>query len=183
MSIGKGKRWLALLALLFLLGVHLHPVCRVTVGGEALAGRFSPAQIRLAQRAARAAAEEILDRPTALIRPRCFYRLSLRAADGDPARLCDALLRRADGIVLADGVSVNGTALGTVTDGTLLLERLYEAMRGDMPETATVARLGGNLQIHRVYSRAGHESPVWDMVLRVTGAAPVFYLDGEGKVV
>ena len=57
MSIGKVKRWLALLALLFLLGVHLHPVCRVTVGGEALAGRFSPAQIRLAQRAARAAAD------------------------------------------------------------------------------------------------------------------------------
>ena len=101
----------------------------------------------------------------------------------DFRRSWDALLRRADGIVLADGVSVNGTALGTVTDGTLLLERLYEAMRGDMPETATVARLGGNLQIHRVYSRAGHESPVWDMVLRVTGAAPVFYLDGEGKVV
>ena len=178
----RAKRWLGLLALLFLLGAHLQPLCRVTVAGEALEGRFSPAQIRLAQRAARAAADELQDRPAALIRPRCFYRLSLRRADGDPARLCDALLRRAEGVALADGVSVNGTALGAVTDGTLLLERLYEAMRRDMPEGAAVARLGGNLEIRRVYTRAGHESPVWDMVLRVTGAAPVFYLDGQGRV-
>ena len=157
----RGKRWLGVLALLFLLAAHLHPVCRITVAGEELEGRFSPAQVRLAQQAAQAAAGEILDAPTALIRPRCFYRLSLRPANGRTAVLSDAILRRANGLVLADGISVNGGPLGTVSDGTL----------------------GGNLQIQPVYSRAGHETPVWDMVLRITGAAPVFYLDADGKVV
>ena len=169
--------------MLFLLAAHLHPVCRITVAGEELEGRFSPAQVRLAQQAAQAAAGEILDAPTALIRPRCFYRLSLRPANGRTAVLSDAILRRANGLVLADGISVNGVPLGTVSDGTLLLERLYTAIRSEMPETATVGNLGGNLQIQPVYSRAGHETPVWDMVLRVTGAAPVFYLGADGKVV
>ena len=171
------------LAILLLFAVHLHPVCLVTVDGQRVEGCYSPSRVRDALRCAEAAAEELTTGESVLPPLRRSFRLRLRAPDGSAAPLTDALLQATEGVTQADGVSVNGQALGTVADGQAMLAQLQAAIRRDMPETAAVGNLSGRLAIHPVYTRAGCESGSWDMILRITALAPVFYLDSLGKLV
>lgn len=170
-------------ALLLFALVFLHPVFRVSVDGQALEGVFTRAQLREAQVTAQEAAEELCLHEARLPPLRAVCRLRLRPADGSTGSLVEALLRRTPGIVLADGVRVNGIALGTVTDGQELFRLLQETIRRERPDGAAVGSLGGTLQIRPVFSRAGTESGCRDMILHITALAPVFYLDSQGKLV
>ncbi|MBR1456937.1 MAG: hypothetical protein IJ594_07235, partial [Oscillospiraceae bacterium] len=100
----------------------------------------------------------------------------------DAAALTDALLRACPGLTLADGVFVNGVRLGTVEDGAVLRERLRASILGQMPNAAVSGNISGELQIRPVYSRAGHETNYDDMVLLISGMAPVIYLDADGRL-
>ena len=172
-----------LLALLLLGAVHLRPVCRVTVDGQPLEGFYAPGQLRAATEAARETAEELLAAETELPVLHAAYRLHLHPADGSTEALTDALLRMTPGVTVADSVRVNGIPLGTVADGSAMLEQLRDTIRSDMPDGAAVGNLGGRLQVFPVYSRAGHECGSWDMILNIMSLAPVFYLDGQGRLV
>ncbi len=172
----------AALALLLFFAVQLRPVYRVSIGSERIPGFFSASQVRQAQEAAREAAEELLPREAVTPVPRVSLRLRLRRSDGDTGALTDALLRGDERVVLADAVRVNGTPLGTVTDGEALLEQLREMIRSGMPAGAAVGELGGRLQIRRVYTRSGSEREYEDVLADILRAAPVFYLDGSGKL-
>lgn len=170
-------------AVVLLFAVHLHPACLVTLDGQRVAGCYSPARVREALRCAEAAAEELTAGDGRLPTLRRSYRLRLRAPDGSAAALADALLQAAEGVVRADGVRVNGQALGTVKDGQAMLEQLQATIRSDMPEGAAVGNISGRLEIRPVYTRSGCETGSWDMILRITALAPVFYLDGQGRLV
>lgn len=172
----------ALLALLLLFAAHLRPCCRVSVEGERLTGRYSLTQVRAACEAASQAAEELLPGEAILPRPRTALRLSLRCPDGETAALTDALLRRVEGVTEADMVRVNGGSLGTVADGSALLEELRETIRSGMPAGAVVGKLSGRLQIHPVYTREGFPRESADMLASILEAAPAFYVDGSGKL-
>ncbi len=172
----------AALVLLLLPAVHLHPAYRVRVEGMPLPGLYSAAQLRQGQEAARAAAEELLPGPASLPKPSRSLRLCFSHGSGSPALLSDALLLATEGVALEAGVSVNGIFLGTAADGSALLEQLRETIRRDMPEGAAVGNLGGQLRIRPVYTRPGHELGNWDLILRITDLAPVFYLDREGRL-
>ena len=171
------------LALLMLLFSNLHLYCSVTVDGRHLDGLYEPAQVKRAEQAAARTAEELLPGDTQTQRCRRAYRLSLGQADGDAAVLTDALILACPGIVLADGVSVNGIRLGTVENGAVLRERLRSSILGQMPNAAVSGNISGLLEIRPLYSRAGHETNYDDMVLLISGMAPVIYVDGEGKLV
>ena len=126
----KTRVALLLLALLALLGAHLHPQYRVSVEGMELPGRYSAAALREGRRAAEEAAGEILRyeaKMPAVERRLC---LSLRPAGDDVPALTAALLRPVSGIGEADAVYVNGVRLGTVADGERFCEGpVYPASR------------------------------------------------------
>ena len=177
----RRARLLALgLALLVL--SHLRPGYRVSVADEPLPGSFSLRQVAACTTLARETAEEILGQGDGMAEPERRLRLSLRRPDGDEALLTDALLRSAEGISVAEEVRVNGVRLGTVEDGLRLTRALERSIRGQMPHAAVSGSISGRLELRRVYTRAGANTPDSDMVLLITGMAPVVYLDAEGRL-
>ena len=179
--IGKKLALLAL-ALLSLLAAHVQPLYRLSVEGQTLEGLYSSADIRQACQTASATAEELLsgdEIPPQLRRRLC---LSLRQPDGDREALTNALILAYPGLILADGVFVNGVRLGTVTDGELLAARLRQSILAEMPAAAVFGNISGKLEIRPVYSRVGHETDYGDMILLISGMAPVVYVDRDGKL-
>ena len=177
------RRMLVLgLILLLTLSSHLRPSYRVQVAGQALPGRYRPAQLNAALSAARETAMELLGSEDALPEIDRRFCLSLSSPEGDPALLTDALLRASPGITLSDEVWVNGTRLGTVSDGQSLQRALQRSIRDQMPLAAVQGNISGRLEFKRVYTRAGRDTPEKDMVLLITGMAPVVYVDAQGKL-
>ncbi len=179
----RKKLLLLSLSLLALVAANLNLCCRVTVDGKRLDALYRPEQVREGQQIARDAAEEILAGSVHLPVLTRRYRLSLRPADGPLPQLTDALLSGVAGVAQADAVFINGVPLGTVADGRLLLDRLHASIRGQMPNAAVVGNLSGELQIHPVYTRSGSNTEDEDMILLITGMAPVVYLNENGRVV
>ena len=173
---------LAGLALCLLLLANLRPVYRVTVSGETLPGSFTLRQIESSATLARNTAEEILEDEVKAPRMHRQLRLSLGRADGDGEALTDALLRSTRGITVSEQVLVNGVALGTVEDGFRLCRELRRSIAYQMPMAAVSGHISGNLELRRIYTRAGSDTPYKDMVLLITGMAPVVYVDEEGKL-
>ena len=178
------QKWILLiLALLMLPLSHLRLSYRVAVGETSLEGRYAPETLRRCRAVAGEAAEEILKGPAEEpgIRRRACW--GLRSPDGDPAELTEALLLEVDGVVLADQVIVNGPCLGTVKESSDLFERLRCSIRDQMPNAAAVGNISGRLQTRRVFAREGSQTNYDDMVLLITGMAPVIYVDRDGKLV
>ena len=173
---------LAGLLLLLLGAAHLRPVYRVTVAGETLPGCYTLRQTEQCAALARETAEEILENSAAMPVLHRSLRLRLGPADGDERLLTDALLRSVRGVTVSDEVIVNGTRLGTVADGFSLCEGLSRSIRWQMPQAAVSGHISGRLELRRVYTRAGRDTPESDMILLITGMAPVIYVDAEGKL-
>lgn len=173
---------LAVLALSLALFSHLRPVYRISIQGEELPGAFSLLQAKAGETQAREVAEEILGSPDSLPRPEKLLRLTLHRADGDPAVLAEAMLLATEGIQSAQEVCVNGIRLGTVEDGAALQRALQRSIRGQMPHAAVSGGISGSLELRPVFTRAGSCTPNSDMILLITGVAPVIYLDSEGKL-
>ena len=176
------KVLLLALALGLAVASHLRPVYRFTVQGEPLPGRYSLAQAQAGEEQAREIAEEILGTADGLADSKRRFYLSLHPADGDPAALTEALLRGTEGIQTAAEVRVNGIRLGNVEDGEALQRALQRSIRGQMPMKAVSGSISGRLELRPVYTRVGSCTPNSDMVLLITGVAPVVYLDPEGKL-
>ena len=99
----------------------------------------------------------------------------------DARQLTDTLLRATAGIVLRDEVRVDGVPLGWVADGEALREALTAYISNTLPVWASGGVLSRELAIRRLYTRDGYLTPTGDMVLLITGAAPVFYYDQTGR--
>ena len=175
------KTVLLLAALLFAVTAHLRPCCDYTLDGVRIASGLSPGSARRAEFAVRDAAEEIL-RENALL-PAFHKRTRLRFArpSEDARMLTDALLRATEGIVLRDEVRVDGVRLGWVADGEALRDALQGYITNTLPTWASGGVLSREPQIRRLYTRDGYLTAQGDMVLLVTGAAPVFYFDQTGR--
>ncbi len=178
----KKKLLLLALALVMLLSANLRPCYALQVDGAELEELYSPAQLRRCEQKALEAAEELLSGPAEL--PRAERKLALRfqPARGDEAALTKALLLSVPGLCPADEVLINGTRLGTVEDGRELFERLRQSILNQMPNAAAVGNLSGRLQTRRVISREGAQTNYEDMILLITGMAPVIYVDNNGKL-
>ena len=178
----RSRVLLTALALGLVLASHLRPVYRITVAGEMLPGRFSLGQAQAGEAQAREITEEILGSADALCRPERHLCLSLRRADGEAAALTEAMLAHTEGIQTAAEVRVNGIRLGNVEDGETLERALQRSIRGQMPLKAVSGGISGRLELQPVYTKVGSCTPYSDMVLLITGVAPVVYLDPEGKL-
>lgn len=178
----RRKVLLLALALGLTLASHLRPVYCFSVQGESLPGRYSLMKARAGEAQAQEIAEEILGTTETLPALEKRFTLSLRPANGDPAALTEALLNNTEGIQMAAEVRVNGLRLGNVEDGEALQRALQRSIRGQMPLKAVSGGISGRLELRQVYTRVGSCTPNSDMVLLITGVAPVIYLDPEGKL-
>lgn len=170
-------------ALLLLLAVNLHVVCRVSVDGQAVEGRYSPAALTRSRALALRTAEEILPGEAALPAWQVRRSLSLLPPEDEISRLTDALLRGTEGVAVRDAVFVDGLALGHVADGAALDAALRQALYGSRPAGAVNARYTEEITQHRVYTRVGRDMSQEDMLLLIRGCCPVLYTDADGKIV
>ena len=108
--------------------------------------------------------------------------LERAALRGDAALLTDSLLRAVKGVTVSDEVIVNGIRIGTVADGDYLQAALESYIQNQMPLAAVTGNISGKLELRRVYTRAGEDTPYRDMILLITGMAPVVYVDADGKL-
>lgn len=175
------KGLLLLSALVFAVGAHLRPCWDYTIPGERVLPGFSLSTASLAERAARDAAEEILPGPAGT--PACSRRLRLRLtrSSSDVRMLSDALLRSTQGVKLRGEVRVDGERLGWVADEALLRETLARYIGNTLPTWADGGVLSRELTIRSLYTRERPVTSARDMVLLITGAAPVFYYDASGR--
>ena len=175
------KGLLLLAALLFSVCAHLRPVYALVLSGGTSAPGCGVWDCLLAERAAREAAEEILRGSAVSPVAEKRLRLSLKRPAADARRVSDALLRAVPGVALRCEVCVNGRMLGWVEDGEALREALGVYIRDTRPAWASGGVLNGELTIRRLYTRDAHLTGQRDMLLLITGAAPVFYYDQAGR--
>lgn len=176
------KGALICLSLLLLAASNLHLCCRVSVGGRELEGVYSLQAVDRAMTLAANTAEEILAGPAVIPEAERRYTLSFLPPDGDEAALTDAALRAVTGVRVLDAAYVNGTRLGAVEDGEELSRRLERFITGQQPMAAVSGSISGRLEIRKEYGRSGSAVNYDDMLLLVTGMAPVIYLDADGKL-
>ncbi len=177
------KVLLAALSLLLLLAGNLYPCCSLEINGRALPGVYSRQTLQQAEAISRAAAEELLAGPAVGPELEKHWSLSLLPPKGGRRYLTDSLLCAHSGLKKGDGVSVNGVFLGTVADGALLQEKARDFVRNQMPNAAVFGSISGRLSIDTVYTRRNHDTPYEDMLLLISGMAPVVYTDAEGRLV
>ena len=175
------KACMLALALGFVLLAHLRPCCDFELAGERMDLSCTPAAVRRARTAALAAAEEILPGPAALPEGKTRMRLTLGPRADRAPELADALLRGVPGVALRETVWVGERCLGAVSDGAAFTGTLRDYVANTRPSWACGGVLSQPLTLRRSYGRAGYVSTPEDMVLLVTGTAPVIWYDGEGN--
>jgi len=176
------KLLLSAAALSFAVAANLNLSCRLSVDGRELEGRYSPFAADRGTLAAGLAAEEILPGPAQLPQLQRRYTLSLLPPAGRSAAVSDALLCRTPGVELNQGVFVNSVYLGSVSDEAALLRELRQFIQNQLPSWAESGYLSQEMRCRPQYGRSGSQTPVEDMVLLVSGMAPVMYSDGEGYI-
>lgn len=178
----RKQRRILMAALLLMLAANLRTGYAVTVAGETLPGRYGKGQTERCLDLARETAEEILGDSAAVKPPELRLRLGFSRGEGDEALLADALLRATEGITVSQEVLVNGDRLGTVQDGEALRRALERSIRSQMPLAAVSGSISGRISLRPVYTREGGDTSLSDMVLLITGRAPVVYVDKNGKL-
>lgn len=178
----RKKLILSLAALLLALAAHVNVGWHVSLNGSRLEGCFSSGCIRRAELTARLAAEEILPGKALLPSLERRLHLSLKAPSEDISLLSHAMLINTPGLCLNDFVLVNGVNIGCVEDGERLMDELRSFVLRQMPNAAVDGSFSGEISLDPRYTRSGRSTDYGDMVLLVSGMAPVMYTDAEGKM-
>ncbi len=176
------KILLCTLSLLLLLIGNLRLGCTLSINGTELQGIYSSKDVRKAEQTALAAAEELV--PGYALLPEISKRWSLSVIPPKGGRLfaTDAILSSCPGVKKGNGVYVNGILLGTVSDGDILREKTRDYILNQMPNAAVFGSISGDLEIKTVYTRKNHDTNYEDMLLLISGMAPVIYTDQYGRL-
>ena len=176
------KLMLCALSLLLLLLGNLRLGCTMSINGRTLEGLYSPRDVKKAEQTALAAAEELVYGKALLPEIEKSWSLNIVPPMGGRMKLTDALLSSCPGVKKGDGVYVNGVFLGTVADGELLKEKTRDFIYSQMPNAAVFGSISGELDIKTVYTRKNHDTNYDDMLLLISGMAPVIYTDEYGRL-
>ena len=176
------KLLLLALAFGFFAAANARLCCTLSLEGRRLDALYSPWEAARGEYAARLAAEEIVSGHAGVPAARRSWRLSLSPALGQARTLSDAMLRATEGIAVTKGVYVDGQRLGAVSDGNALRTRLERFIRSQLPSWAVTGQINGQLELRPQYSRKGAVTDPGDMVLLISGMAPVLYSDNGGHV-
>ena len=172
----------SVIALCFAAAANCNLCIRLSVDGRELEGSYSPEALRRGISAAAAAEEEIVRRDSGSVELERQYALCFIPPQGEPTQLSHALLKASKNIMSTYGVYVDGKRLGSVPDEAALRERLDRFINGQMPTWAVRGGVSRHVDIRREYSRMEPYVTLDDMVLLISGAAPVLYTDGSGYV-
>lgn len=169
-------------ALGLMLLTNLHPGCTISVNGEEIRGLYSYRDAKYCQELAELTAEEVLE--TLAVGPdiKKKWSLSIIPPMGGKIYATDAILSAYPGVKRADGVYVNGVFLGTVQDGEVLKEKTRTFITSQMPNAAVFGSISGDLEISPVYTRKNSFTNYDDMLLLISGMAPVIYTDEYGRL-
>ena len=167
--------------LLMVLG-NLRLGCVLSINGTELEGLYSPRDIRRAEETALAAVEELVSGHAMLPDLEKKWTLSVIPPMGGRIFATDALISSSPGVKKGNGVYVNGVLLGTVSDGDILREKTKDFISNQMPNSAVFGTISGELEIKPVYTRKNHDTNYDDMILLISGMAPVIYTDQYGRL-
>jgi len=169
-------------ALAFCLCSHLRPAYDFCVGEELVRSGCTPAAARAARQAALMAAEEILPGEARLPETQQKLRLTLMPRKDAAPELCSALLEGCEGVMAAQAVYSGGQRLGCVRDGSALCSTVNRYIENTLPTWAKSGHLSQGFLLCPVFTRAEYEVSNEDMLMLLTGIAPVMYTDGKGRV-
>ena len=176
------KILLCALSLCLILAGNLRPACKISINGTELDGLYSPKDIRKAEQTALAVADELVAGYALLPEISKNWSLSFVSPKGGRLTATDVIISSCPGIKKGNGVYVNGVLLGTVTDGKLLKEKTRNYILNQMPNAAVFGAISGDLEIKTVYTRKNHDTNYEDMLLLISGMAPVIYTDQYGRL-
>lgn len=177
----KGKAFLLTLALLLVGAANLKVCCTVSVNGVELPGSYTPGCTGDCMSISARAAEEICEDAAILPEVTASTYLSLRGASNNRQELIDRILRETDGVSLLKAVYVKGQRLGSVNAECDIRAMLSENIVSQQPSAADYGIYSGEILIEQCYGRSNSETDSADMVLLVSGMAPVMYFDGNGE--
>ncbi len=129
-----------------------------------------------------AAAEEILPGQALLPDSDMHITFTLRARSQAAPELCAALLEACPGVMAGEAVYCGEKRLGCVKDGASLCRALNRYIENTLPTWANSGHLSEGFLLCPVYTRAAYEVSNGDMLMLLTGLAPVMYTDGKGRV-
>lgn len=167
--------------LLMVIG-NLRLGCVLSINGTNLEGLYSPKDIRRAEETALAAVEELVSGHAMLPELEKKWTLSVIPPMGGRIFATDALISSSPGVKKGNGVYVNGVLLGTVSDGDILRKKTQDFISNQMPNAAVFGTISGELEIKPVYTRKNHDTNYDDMILLISGMAPVIYTDPYGRL-
>lgn len=172
---------LCTLALMLVAAANLRICCTLAVDGKTLPGSYSPACADMCIDLSRLAAEEICEKEAKMPSANMRTYLTFRRAGNDRQALTDAILRASDGVSVLKTVHVKGKRLGAVEEECDIRSLLRQNIVSQQPNSAVYGIYSGEIEINRCYGRAGSETDSSDMVLLVSGMAPVMYYDSNGE--
>lgn len=175
------KILLSLISLTLLLAANLNVCWKVKVSGKDVYGLYSTSQFRACEKAAVSAADEICRDEAQIPMFKKSLRLSFLPPAGKEKLLTDRMILSVPGICLSDEIFVDGERLGTVPDSNVLYNELRSYIKNQMPNRAVFGSISGEVTVRHVYSCVDRETGYSDMVLLISGAAPVFYVDKDGQ--
>ncbi len=170
-------------ALCMAVAANMRIGCKVSVKGEELDGLYSPAEVKACIAVAESAAEEILLRENTLPAPELRYSLTFASPCGDRNALSEALLLSSSGVEKLYSVTAKGTKLGYVSDGDALRSALEARIEAIRPDSALSGAYSGKIDISPVYTAGRAVTDIGDMVLLVSGMAPIMYYTDENDII
>ena len=176
------KALMLALSLGLMTAANLRMYCTVSVCGQELDGLYTRKAVERGRLVSTLAAEEILRDKASPPIPDIRLKPSISKPSRQSGELTDALLRATNGVDVTYGVYVKQQRMGAVEDAAELRAQLNSFITNQLPTWAVSGQISEKLNIVRQYSRAGQTTGTADMVLLITGAAPVFYSDGDGYV-
>lgn len=170
-----------LLALGLTAAAYLRPCCTVSINGTETEGSYSPLCVRRAMAVYSLAAEEICRESFVPPETELRHSLTIGSRGNDVPALTDALLRHTEGVAAVQSVYVDGIRLGCVAEDCDIGRLLRENVSRQKPNAALYGGYSGSIEKRTVYAPAGTETDSGDMVLLVSGMAPVMYYDANGQ--
>jgi hypothetical protein len=176
------KFLLTALALGFVVVANMQLCCSLWIQGQKLEGSYAPQAVDRGMTAASAAAEEIISGSAQLPQIKLRYKLSFQPLISSSAAVSSAVLDSTQGVTQNYGVYVNDVYLGSVQSRDELYTAMSSFITNQLPSWADYGFLTQELTTKLQYSRVGSETPVDDMVLLISGMAPVMYANTQGYI-
>ena len=178
--------WKKLLAVfsasLLMCAANCHPCCRVWVDGRPLPGCYAPDALVRAEASAGAAAEELFGSKNSPAHADYTVCLSFTPPSRKAEEISDAMLCSCPGLTKTCGVYMKGIRLGSVESKAALDERMERFIMGQKPSWASGGRTLINPELRTEYTRSAPMNSLDDLVLLITGMAPVYYSDDSGTL-